>query len=223
PVYHTVKIGSVEADTKYENGLPTMTKGEIKDIVFMPAANSQAGQGMTMFGYKQVNVGMTFAGSYDAANKQYKLTDFTLNGKDAGVLSLTGVFGNIDGAAFNGDKRQRMMALMAGDADNITIKFVNNGLFDKALAFYATMKGSQPDAVKQELAGMAGGMLPMFLGGDAGAMQSAGAVSEFVKSPKNLTISVKGKMGPVPFRDLAAGQNPMAVLSKLKIEAVSNK
>lgn len=223
PVYHTVKLGSIVGDTKYVGDVPTTTVGEFNDILFIPAANSQAGQGMGIFGYKQINLGMTFAGAFDEKAKNYKLTDFTLKGPDTGVFTITALFGNIDKATFTGDKRQRMGALMQGDIDNLKITFANNGLFDKAVAFYGRMKGAQPDAVRQEWAGMVGGMLPMFLGGDASAMQSAGAVGDFIKNAKNLTITASGKMGPVPFINFGKIGNPMELLAKVKIEAVANR
>ncbi len=223
PVYHTVKLGSLVGDTKYAGDVPTTSVVEVKDMIFVPAPNSQAGQGMTIFGYKQVNLGLTMGGTYDEKAKSYKLTDFTLKGADTGVLSISALLGNIDKVAFVGDKRQRMGALMQGDIDNLKISFTNNGLFDKAVAFYGRMKGAQPDAVRQEWAGMVGGMLPMFLGGDASAMQSASAVGDFIKNAKNLTITATGKMGAVPFANFAKMGNPMELLAKLKIEVAANK
>ena len=220
---HTFKLGSIEAETKYEGKVPTTSVGVFKDMTFIPAPASKAGQGMAAFGYKQVTIGMTVKGAYDPKTKSYKLTDYTIHGNDTAVLSLSGTFGNIDKAAFTGDKRQRMGALMAGDIDDVTIKVVNNGLINKGIAFFARMKGAQPDAIKAQWANMAGGMLPMFLGGDAGAMQSATSVSTFIKDPKNLTIKASGKAGPLPFMSFVGIKNPMQLFSKLKIEVVANK
>lgn len=220
---HTFKIGSVEGETKYNGNVPTTSVGSFNDMTFIPAAASSAGQGMAAFGYKQVTLGLTFAGSYDEKAKQYKMTDLTIKGKDTAVLSIAGLFGNIDKSAFLGDKRQRMGALMGGDIDDLKIKVVNNGVLDKALVFFARMKGGNPDAIKQQWAGMAGGMLPMVLGGDADALQSTTAVTDFIKNPKNLSISASGKAGPVPFASFMQIKNPMQLFSKLKIEAVANK
>ena len=221
--YHTFKVGSVSGTAKYEGNIPVDSTVAFNDMVFIPGPNSQAGQGMAAFGYKQVNVGLTMTGVYDVKAKNYKLTDFTIKGKDAAVLSIAGVFGNIDPAAFTGDKRQRMMAMMGGDVDDLKIKVVNNGLLDKALVFFARMKGAQPDAIKQQWAGMAGQMLPMVLGGDSSALQSAAAVSEFIKSPKNLEINASGKAGPVHFMSFAGMKNPMQLFSKVKVEVVANR
>ncbi|MDP4594120.1 MAG: hypothetical protein NWT00_06085 [Beijerinckiaceae bacterium] len=220
---HTFKIGLVEGETKYDGAVPTTTTGFFKDVTFIPAPDSQAGQGMGAFGYKQVTLGMTFAGVYDEKSKKYKLSDYTIKGDDTAVVSIAGTFGNIDKTAFTGDKRQRLGALMGGDVDDVTIKVINNSLLDKALVFFAKMKGADPQAIKQQWAGMAGGMLPMVLGGDAGALQSAQAVTDFIKTPKNLTITASGKAGPVPFSTFAQTTNPMQMFSKLKVEAVANK
>lgn len=223
PAYHTVKVASITGEGDYKGDIPTKTVGAITGVNVALAPNSKAGQGMAAFGYKQVTMDMVFAGVYDPASKSYRLTEYTIKGPDTGTLTIKALFGNVDPVAFTGDKRQRMGAMMQGDVDQIEINFVNKGVFEKAVAFAARMKGGQPAQVQQQWAGMVGGMLPMFLGGDSAAMQVASTASDFVKNPKNITIRVNGKAGPIRFSDIVRTRNPMGLVGKLNIRAVANK
>lgn len=223
PLYHTVKIGSVTGAATYAGELPTKSVGEVKGVVFVPAPNSGAAAAMGQFGYNQVDMGVRGEGTYNPATKGYDLTDFTINGINAGVLTLKGLFGNIGPEAFNGAQMARIGALMGGDVSNISLRYADNGLFDKALGFFAKMNNKDPMAVRQEWAGMIAGILPMMTGGDPGALKIAGAVSDFIKAPKSLTISLKGKGGPVRFADLQQISDPAALLQKIEVEASANK
>jgi hypothetical protein len=178
---------------------------------------------MGQFGYNQVDMGVRGEGTYNPATKGYDLTDFTINGINAGVLTLKGLFGNIGPEAFNGAQMARIGALMGGDVSNISLRYADNGLFDKALVFFAKMNNKDPMAVRQEWAGMIAGILPMMTGGDPGALKIAGAVSDFIKAPKSLTISLKGKGGPVRFADLQQISDPATLLQKIEVEASANK
>lgn len=223
PLFHTIKVGSVSGETKYQGELPTTGSAEIKGVLFVPAGNSEAQQALSKFGYKQVEAGLKFAGAYNPSTKAYDMTDFTINGVNAGALTLKGLFGNIGPEAFNGAQMARIGALMAGDVDNVSLRYADSGLFDKALVFYAGMVGKDPMAVRQEWAGMVAGILPMMMGGNPDAGKLAMAVSDFIKAPKSLLISVKGKGGPVRFSDLAQMRDPMALLQKVEFQAVANR
>lgn len=223
PLYHVVKVGSVTGAATYSGEVPTKALGEVKGVVFIPAANSGAAAAMTQFGYSQVDVGLRGEGAYNPATRAYDLTDFTINGVNAGALSLKGLFGNIGPEAFNGEQFARLGALLAGDVSTISLRYADTGLFDKALVFYAKSAGKDPQAVRQEWAGMIAGILPMMTGGDAGAIKVAAAVSDFVKAPKSLSISITGKGGPVKFSQLQSIQDPTALLKMVEIEAVANR
>lgn len=223
PLYHVVKVGSVTGAATYSGDLPTKALGEVKGVVFIPAANSEAAGAMTQFGYSQVDIGLRGEGAYNPATRAYDLTDFTINGVNAGALTLKGLFGNIGPEAFNGEQFARLGALLAGDVSTVSLRYADTGLFDKALVFYAKTAGKDPQAVRQEWAGMIAGILPMMTGGDPGAMKVASAVSEFVKAPKSLMISITGKGGPVKFSQLQSVQDPAALLKMVEIEAVANR
>ena len=178
---------------------------------------------MAEFGYNQVNAGIRGEGLYNPATKGYDLTDFSMSGINVGVLSLKGLFGSIGPEAFTGTQMARLGALMASDISNLSLRYADNGLFEKALVFYAKMNGKDATAVRTEWAGMVTGLLPMVMGGDAGGLKLASALAEFIKSPKSLTISLKGKAGPVRIADLQQITDPGELIKKIEIDASANK
>lgn len=223
-VMHSVKIGSINMEGKYEGELPTRGSGTIKDVVFTPGAGSSAAQTLTMFGYDKVQVSMNFDGIYDAGAKSFKLTDFSFSGPASGTLALTGLFGNIGPDAFRGNTGMaRIGALLGGDVSNISLDYKDSGLFEKALVFYAKMSGKDPQGVRTEWAGMVAGVLPMLAGGDASIVKASAALAEFVRQPRNLNISIKGKSGPVSFSELQALRDPKAALEKIDLTVTANR
>ena len=71
--------------------------------------------------------------------------------------------------------------------------------------------------------GMVAGLLPMVMGGDAGGLKLASALAEFIKAPKSLTISLKGRGGPVRIMDLQQVTDPGELIKKIEIDATANK
>lgn len=221
---HLVTIGSVIAEGKYDGEMPTRGFATIKDVVFTPGAGSGAAQSMSMFGYDKVQGTFNMDGTYDSAKRSFRLTDLSLSGPASGTLALTGLFGSIGPDAFRGSTNlARIGALMAGDVDSMAIDYKDAGLFEKALVFYAKMNGKDPQAVRTEWAGMVAGVLPMLAGGDASIVKASGALAEFVRSPKSLNISLKGKNGPVKFSELQALRDPQAALQKIELTATANR
>ena len=223
PLMHTIRLGALQAVTAYAGDLPTKSFAEARNIIFIPAPKSGAAEGLAMFGYDKLDLGLRGEGTYNPATKGYDLSDVSVRGINAGVLSLKGLFGNIGPDAFNGAQLARIGALMAGDVSNVSLRYADNGLFEKALVFYAKSVNKEPAAVRQEWAGMVAGVLPMLAGGDMGVMKVAGAVSEFIKAPKSLTISIKAKNGTVRFSELQQIKDPTEVLKLIDVDAQANK
>ena len=112
---------------------------------------------------------------------------------------------------------------MKGKTTGMNLRYVDSGLFDKALVFFAKSQGKDPAAVRKEWAMMIVGMLPMLMGGDSVALRLSEALSAFVTQPKSLAISLKGKNGPINFADFGRFADPSYLLSQVEITAVANK
>ena len=117
----------------------------------------------------------------------------------------------------------RISGLMQGDVSEFTIRFVNQGLFDKALAYYAASVNRPPADIKGEWSVAATGMLPMLLGGDPSALKLAEAITTFLRDPKSLTVTLKGKNGPVRFMEAAQIRDPATFMQKVNVTATANQ
>ena len=82
-----------------------------------------------------------------------------------------------------------MGALAGGGIAAIEVKFVNAGLFEKSVAYFAAQQKTTPEAVKKQWAAAAGQMLPAVLGGDPSALKVAAEAQKFIAAPTNLTIA----------------------------------
>jgi hypothetical protein len=220
---YKIAMASLVGSTTYDGDTPMQSKGDVKGISFEPPKASEAGRTLVKFGYDRVEGGATLNGNYDAAKKTYSLVDYTITGVNAGSLGFSGNFGNIEKGAFVGSKDERLAALTRGDVSDVTMRFVNQGLFDKAVEFYAASVNRKAADVKGEWAVAVTGMLPMMLGGDPSALKMAEAVNTFIRDPKSLTVSLKGKNGPVRFMDAMSLRDPVAFLSKVQVTTTANQ
>ena len=214
---------SASAKTDYAGDLPTKAVASFDGMYFVAPPSSQAGAMLSSFGYNRLEFGLNFDGSYNPANRTFALTNYSLTGLNAGSLAFSGGFADVDGAAFTSTMIGRLDAMMKGKISNLNLRYVDAGLFEKALVFYAQSQGKSPAAVRKEWSMMIVGMLPMVMGGDPAALKISEALSAFVSQPKSLSISLKGKNGPVAIADLSALSNPMALLSMVEITAVANR
>lgn len=220
---HTIHMDSLESRTTYDGYTPLKTAATVSGIVFQPAPSSEPAQAMKRFGYDKVDLGITFAGDYNPTAKTFAMTDYTINGSEAGSLGFVGQFGNLGPGVFTAAKMERMNAMLEGTLNTLTLNYADKGLFEKALAYYAASTKKKPDAVRAEWSMMVTGMLPMLMGGDPAALKLAEALGNFVRSPKNLSITVKSKGPGVSFADMARFREPGDFLSKFDLTATANR
>ena len=220
---YRIGMKSVRAVTDYAGDVPTRAVANFNGLYFYAPPGSEAGRTLASFGYERIEFGLNFDGAYNPTTKSFTLTDYSISGLNAGSLALSGGFADIDGSTFTADNAGRLAALMKGKIDGVNLRYVDAGLFDKALAFYATSQGKNVTAVRKEWSLMIVGMLPMLMGGNPAALKLSEALSEFVSQPKSLSISLKGKNGPVGMADLMKFADPMFLLSQVDITAVANR
>lgn len=220
---NTIKIhlGALDGQSTYQDNLPLKSSGAIRNLTIEFPKQSQAGLILGMLGYERLDLSMNLGAGYDPAKKSFMLDDFTVNGANVGAIGLRAEFANIEPAALRGSQEDRVKALMAGDIAGVDLRVVNAGGFEKGLALLAQQQGKTADALRAEWTAMVTQLVPAVLGGDPSATSIATAVSSFIKDPKSLTVSVKGKSGPVKIAALAATADPTAVLQLVSLSAVS--
>lgn len=219
-----IALGKLEMDNKYEGDVFRSGTSAVRNLVIEPGKNTKMARDLAPMGYDRLDLGMTTSGSYDPAKKSFVLEDWTISGAGAGSLQMKALVGSLDKSALSGDRNAALAALIGADASKLELRFVNSGLFDKAVAFVGKMQNKQPAALRAEWSGMVGQILPAVLGGDPGALAVAGAVQKFIADPKNLTLVATPKAGgSIKFIDLANIKDPMAFSQKVKVEAAANK
>jgi hypothetical protein len=218
-----VSMDSLDARSVYDSGIIKTGTFALKGLTIEPSAGDDLANALSPMGYTRLDIGVTSSMAYDAGTKAFSLDDFTINGAKMGAISITAKLGDIPPAVFSGDKAMMLQSLAGGDVSALEIKFVNAGLVEKGIAFYAAQTGATPEAVKKQWADMAGQLLPAMLGGDPSSLKLAGEIQKFLAQPTSLTIAAHPKAGAVKFMDLMQLADPTAILGVISLTAIANK
>ena len=216
-----VALGAMDGQSSYQGNVPLASTGALRNLVIEMPKASAAGKQLAAIGYDKLDISLTYRGAFDPAKKAFQLDDFTVSGVNIGSLGLRAELGNVTPESFTGSKDQKLAALMGLDVAATELRVVNGGGFEKALDLLAKQQGTTAAALKSQWAEMATAMIPAVLGGDPAATQVGKAVSTFITNAKSLTITVKGKSGPVKVASLAGTSDPMALLQVLSISAAA--
>lgn len=218
-----VALGSIDIRNNYDGAVLKDGSTTLKGLLIEPSKGSELANSLATLGYKRMELNAHIAAHYDAGAKKLSIDDFTIDGADAGAIGFKVDFADIDPALFGSDSGARIGALAGGAISALEIKFVNAGLFEKSVTYFAGQQNTTPDAVKKEWTAAAGQMLPAVLGGDPSALKIAAEAQKFIAAPSNLTIALHPKSGTFKFADAMAAGDPMALIGKLDIVAAANK
>jgi hypothetical protein len=218
-----IALGSIDIRNSYDGDVLKDNAITLKGLLVEPSKGTEFANSLAILGYTRVELNAHVAAHYDTGAKKLSLDDFTIDGANAGAIGLKADFADVDAALFGADASARIGALMGGGVSAIEIKFVNAGLFEKSVAYFAEQQKITPDAIKKQWMGAAGQMLPAVLGGDPSALKIAAEAQKFIGAPTNLTISVHPKSGTFKFSDAMSGGDPMALIGTLDIVASANK
>lgn len=221
-LYH-FKLGSLTNATTYDGAVPVKSSGEFRGVVVEPPKASKFGQSLESFGYQRLDLGFSVAASYDQEGRALTLSDYTLSGAQAGSLGLSGLFGSLDPSIFTAAGPLRLRALVNGDVSRLEVKFANQGLFEKTLAYFAAQQKKSVSALKSEWSAMATQIFPILLGGDPSALALGQSLQSFIENPKSLTISLKSRGAAVPLGQLQAIRDPATFLALVEVMAKANE
>jgi hypothetical protein len=222
---HTIHValGSIDVRNNYDGDILKNGETTIKGLLVEPSQGSELANNLATLGYKRIQANAHVAVRYDSGAKKLSIDDFTIDGADAGALGVKVDFADIDPALFGSDSSARIGALTGGAISGLEVKFVNAGIFEKSLAYFAEQEKTTPEDLKKQWAAAAGQMLPAVLGGDPSALKVAAEAQKFIAAPTNLTIAVHAKSGAFKFSDAMGAADPMSLIAKLDIAAVANK
>ncbi len=218
-----VALATAEVQGSYDGDTLKHGSTKLTGLVIEPSPDSEFGKDLAALGYSRVELSLVVGADYQPESKKFSLDELTIEGAQMGSVRLQANFGDIDPGLFSADNSARVTALLGCSISSLEIKVVNAGLFEKALALYATQQGASADALKQQLSAMTGQMAPMFLGGDPSALKVAAEAQKFIETPKSLTIAIRAKSGALKADDFMAISDPAAFVSKLDIAAAANQ
>jgi hypothetical protein len=219
-----IALGSIDIRNNYDGDILKDGATTLKGLLIEPSEGSDFANSLATLGYKRVELNAHVAAHYDAGAKKLSIDDFTIDGANAGAIGLKAAFADIDPALFGADASARLSAIAAGGISAIEIKFVNAGLFEKSVTYFAGQQKTTPADLKKQWVAAAGQMLPAVLGGDPSALKIAAEAQKFITAPTNLTIAVHPKSGTFKFADAMGGAgDPMALIGTLDIVATANK
>lgn len=178
---------------------------------------------MRQIGYEALDLSGTVAIGWNGEERTVIVDELSVAGGEMGSVAFTARLGGIGPEIFSTDPLAQQMALFQSDLRALSLSIVDEGLAERALAFAAQMQGVSPENLRTQVAGAAGGMLPMMLGGTPQSFALGEAVSTFVNTPGTLDITVTAKNpAGVPMIELAtAANNPQAALALFDIEATA--
>ena len=216
-------LGSIDLRNDYDGATLKGGKATIKGLSVEPSKTSDLAASLATLGYTRLDFNITSAAHYEPSAKTLTIDDVTLNGDKMGSFGVKANLGDIAPDVFGSEREAQMAALMDGSISSLEVKFVNAGLFEKALGYYADQQKLTPQAMKAQWTEVAGQMLPVVLGGSPEALNLAAAAQKFIGAPTSLTIAVKPKSGTLKFMDVIALADPSTILSKLDIVATPGK
>ncbi len=217
-----VKLGATHVDQTLDSTTPLSTVAQFKGLsIEMPKASNSAAM-LTALGLAKIEGDLQFSGHFEPAASVYTLEKYSINLQNIGAVGLTGRFGNIDKNAFNGDRETRRARMLDATVDQVELRIINSGLFEKTVAFYSLSQGKTPDQIKAEWRAIVD-QAPTLFAGVPAARTLAKALDKFIGEPKNLSIVVKGKDGPIKTSEFMHVDEPTAFLNRLDIAASANQ
>ncbi|MGA2795129.1 MAG: hypothetical protein ABSE69_16685 [Roseiarcus sp.] len=216
-------LASVESRNNYDGETFRDSATTLKGLIIEPSKGSEFANSLGALGYTSVELSASAVVRYDAEGKKLAVEDITIDYAKAGSIGVKASFGGIDPAVFGKDRGAQLAAVADGEISSLEIKFVNSGVFEKAVAYYAHQQNTTPEALRQQWAAVAGQMLPVMLGGDPAALKVAAEAQKFIAAPTSLTIALRPRAEALKFTDFMAMGDPTALLAKINIEASANK
>jgi hypothetical protein len=217
-----LRIASLAATNTYQDELLSKFGANLNGLSLEAPKASKIGQVLALFGYDKLEFGMTSSGAYDAKAQTMTISDL-IEGVNIGGLALKLEIGGLDSRAFQGDFKERLSNWMNGAIADLEVRFTNAGVVDKLVAMVAAQQRMQPEDVKKNWAAAVGQLVSALFGASPNASALANAFGQFIASPRNLTVTARGKTGAIGIRELQDLRAVSSVLARVDFGASANQ
>lgn len=207
-----------------EGGLPRDFALNVASISipqeFIAEADNDFRQMMEGLGYSSLMLNLVVEGGYETGSDRLTLRSFAIDAADVGKFSLAGTISGVKASELADDAGPD--ALANGKLENLTIRFDNAGVVERALDMQAKMMG----ASREDMVAQLNGALPFMLNAINNPPfqeKVAKAAQAFLTDPRSLTISVSPAQ-PVPFQEImgSAMSAPQTLPDMLAIDVTAN-
>lgn len=202
---------------------PTKLGLSLKKFVMpLPAVTKDAGlQSLKDLGLDKLDVSAGIAANWTEAGSKLSITDISVDMDKLAKVTLKGDLAGVPRAFFEAPTTNWPMLLSTGNVQRLDISVSDRGGLDKVLAKAAKDQGKSPDQFRMELAGVAPVMIASVLAGHPDAAKLSQAVGTFLQSLKGLDVAAisASPAGITVPEIMAASNNPMLLLPKVKFEA----
>lgn len=211
----------------YVGDYPHSVSLDVENIVVDPAVADDGGQTaaqLKALGYDKLDISVYGSGAWDQDAGTLSLDELSIEGADAGAITLAGTLGGISADVMKmiGQPNPSPELLGKITLSEATLTYEDNSLANRVLDMQAKQMGQPKDA----FVGQITAALPLMLS----ALQNpafqdklATAATAFLKDPKNLQITVQPDQ-PVPLAGLmgAAQTAPQTLPDMLKADVQAN-
>lgn len=188
----------------------------------VPANSKDQGlQTLRELGIDVIDLSMKIKGTWDEAKTRFVVDDVNADLGKMAKVGLKAEIGNIPRPLFESPMTAWTYTLLGANAQSLSFAVENRGGIDKLIAKTAKDQKKSADQFKMELSAIAPAMIGMYMGGHPDGPALADAVTKFVRTPGTLNITLRAKApgGLTAMELMAAGENPGALLQKIKIDA----
>ncbi|MBV8743886.1 MAG: hypothetical protein JO134_02460 [Xanthobacteraceae bacterium] len=203
------------------NGLPTDIALSIDDFRFIIPSPSQAQTARDLhdMGYDAAELSLQMSASWNEATSEV-VSDISLRAADAGNLALRARLGNVSKEAFSSTPAVAEAASSKATVKSLVVTVKDAGLFDRVLANEAHKENRATEDVRRDFLFESGAAIASVLGTTPAAGVVTRAVTDFIKRPSELEISLKAKPPDgIGWTDLSAAKLPADLSDKLTISA----
>lgn len=181
----------VSAEEEIEGATGTMVMSFENLVVTLPEGGTdEFSMQMQALGYETLDISSTLALGWNGDERTLIVDEISVAGADMGGVVITALLGDIGPEIFSTDENVSQMAALQSTLRRVTLSVVDEGLAERGLAYAAAMQGVEAEALRAQVAGAAGGMLPMLLGGTPDSFSLGQAVSTFVREPGELDLVI---------------------------------
>ncbi|KKB12025.1 hypothetical protein VE25_09605 [Devosia geojensis] len=209
----------------YVNGIPASIQSSASNVIIDLPTDSGAPQIQQLIdaGIDRLDVGFNLALAWDEASETIAVNDITFEGANLATIKLAGTVGNAVAELFSTDTTVASMAGLGVTLKDVRLDLTDAGLSDILLGIAGAEQGVDPASMRPMMAGVAEGMVMSVLGGDEQASSVGAAIAAFVRGNTSLSLTATAldEAGLSLFELMAAQEDPTTLLSKVKIDAVS--